>query len=155
MQVCQSAQKHINQYAPVLLVTENYKWSDKNRVGCSIIKFISTLFMSSRKRGSDSVSSEISSTCIQLKESLTQIIPLLKKSGTTQTQQIHNLLKNCAIHLVELKSSNRELYLEAETKKSETQTEKQKLDQLNQQLQNLLYQKNNLKREILRCRDYK
>jgi hypothetical protein len=47
------------------------------------------------------------------------------------------------------------IYFEEEHHKTETQNSKQKLDQLNLQLQNLLYEKNNLKKEILRCRDFK
>lgn len=68
---------------------------------------------------------------------------------------INSISRKCSVLLVELKQMNREGYLETEERRSQTQKEKDKLDDLNLELQNLNYQKSYLRNQISQAKNFR
>ena len=92
-------------------------------------------------------------TCVgNLKKLLKETLEAYQKSDKETALKKSNQI---AIDFISLKRYNRDSQLENENLKSQTSQQKQKLDQLDLQLQNLLYEKNHLKKEILLCKEYK
>jgi hypothetical protein len=89
----------------------------------------------------------------KVKQGSNEIIERKNTKGTKD--QIMGISESVNLLLVELKQLNRELQLEAENRKLETNKHKHRLDDINLKLQNLLYEKDHLEREIQSCRDFK
>jgi predicted nucleic acid-binding Zn-ribbon protein len=100
------------------------------------------------KRKNEDISSDVS----KLKELVTLAFDNYKQSK--KQDSLHNL-QQVTLEIISLKQDNRDFQNNAEQLKTTVTQEKIKLDQLNLQLQNLLYEKNHLKKEILECRDFK
>lgn len=81
----------------------------------------------------------------QMKQKLEQIAGL-KKKGTVD--EVKLLLSEFRTAVLALKEANRELFLQTEMKKNQTQLEKDRINQLGLQLQNYLYESDHLKKEI-------
>lgn len=80
---------------------------------------------------------------------------LMRQRGESgDSSKLKTLLLQASPLFLDLKSSNRESQIEVEAKKLEAQKEKQKIDQLNLSLANLIYQRNHLLKEIKRCKDF-
>src|SRR5689334_12652969 len=88
-----------------------------------------------------------------LKETSKEILSAKEKNDSVDN--LRKLITKSSLLFLELKQANRETFTEVENKKVDHQKEKVKLDQLNLQLQNLLYEKAHLKREIQACKDFK
>jgi THO complex subunit 5 len=65
------------------------------------------------------------------------------------------LYQQGVLDFLELKSANRELQLNTEKKKAETQSKKQEIDNTNLVLYNLNYEKNHFTKQIRSCRDFR
>jgi hypothetical protein len=88
----------------------------------------------------------------ELQQLTLQIIEKKKQGKPTALQP---LLLKCSTICIDLKENNRAVHQEIETRKEETSSHKKKLDQLNLQLQNLLYEKNYLTKEIFLCKEFR
>lgn len=116
--------------------------------------------MSSKKRTHDQSLVEITEDGDVLQKSkilhetmklkLKEIMGARKTSSNDGGVKLKSLLIEFQYLLIDLKEFNREIYVETERKKFRTQQEKDKMNQLNLQLQNLIYERNHLKKEIRR-----
>jgi THO complex subunit 5 len=100
------------------------------------------------KRKNEAISSDVS----KLRELVTSAFENYKQGNKEDSLQN---LQQVTLEIISLKQDNRDFQTNAEQLKTTVTQEKIKLDQLNLQLQNLLYEKNHLKKEIVECRDFK
>jgi hypothetical protein len=109
--------------------------------------------MAEKKRKAPPSIDQTQKICEAVKEASKEIISARQRNE--QAENLRKLLAKCTLMFSELKQLNRETYGDIESKKSEHQKEKVKVDSLNLQLQNLIYEKNYLKREIQSCKDFR
>ena len=91
--------------------------------------------------------------CQNIRENLASLIAL-KRAGAANNEWKAKIT-DASLSILELKQSNREAQIYTESKKSEVSRSKQKLNQLNLQYYNILYEKNHFLKEIKQCRDFR
>lgn len=91
--------------------------------------------------------------CDALRVSFNDLLALKQKKENAET--IRKTLTKTSILFSELKQSNRETYFEIDSRKNDSLTDREKLDKLNLQLQELLYERSHLNSEIQACKTFK
>ncbi|XP_059084495.1 THO complex subunit 5 homolog [Tigriopus californicus] len=95
-------------------------------------------------------------TCDEIRKSLKDILDLkLKKASKTSSADIGEARINASLHFLTLKKLNRLDKFRIRGAREETNLAKQKVDSLNLQLQNLLYELSHLQKEITKCQQFK
>lgn len=95
-------------------------------------------------------------TCDEIRKSLKDILDLkLKKASKTSSMEIGEARINASLHFLTLKKLNRLDKFRIRGAREETTQAKQKVDSLNLQLQNLLYELSHLQKEITKCQQFK
>ena len=75
-------------------------------------------------------------------------------SSALDSSNLSHLLQSAGLVLMELKASSRTVHLGVDGRRQLVQDQKKKLDAHHLQLQNLLYRKHHLLREMRLCRDF-
>ena len=91
-------------------------------------------------------------TCESLRELLQRIVAL-KKEGAN-SEQLRRACTESSLLLLDLKATNRATHLATHAARCGVQQQKATMEALHLRLQNLLYEKDHLLREIERCRAF-
>eukprot|EP00095_Tigriopus_kingsejongensis_P000367 maker-scaffold319_size207808-snap-gene-0.28 protein:Tk00367 transcript:maker-scaffold319_size207808-snap-gene-0.28-mRNA-1 annotation:"tho complex subunit 5-like protein" len=105
-------------------------------------------------RSAEDDSKLFASTCDEIRKSMKSILDLKLKKGS-KAGDIVEARTNASLHFLTLKKLNRLDKFRTRSAREETTGAKQRVDSLNLQLQNLLYELAHLQKEITKCQQFK